>query len=77
MTETAATAAVPHNFGKLVFLDKEGQCAQEYHINKSTVVLGRCVFQSRSYSYQLRLPLEHLQIGHAVAVQLACAIDLL
>ena len=41
----AAAAAVPgaqaQDYGKLVFLGKEGQRAQEYPINKSIVVLGR------------------------------------
>lgn len=40
---TMATPAASANYGKLVFLDKEGQRAQEYRINKKSVVLGRYV----------------------------------
>lgn len=42
MTEVlAARMDSVQGFGKLVFLDKSGERAQEYPINKNLVVLGR------------------------------------
>ena len=37
----AAAPPAQQDWGRLVFLDKEGQRAQEYPINKPVVVLGR------------------------------------
>lgn len=42
MTEVLAQPLEPaHDYGKLVFLDKDGERAQQYPINKNLVVLGR------------------------------------
>jgi len=42
MEETAQlTHEAVHEWGKLLFLGKDGQPAEQYTISKSTVVLGR------------------------------------
>ncbi len=42
MTEVLAQSLeTAQEYGKLVFLDKDGERAQEYPINKNLVVLGR------------------------------------
>ncbi len=43
MEETAQilTVEAAHEWGKLLFLGKDGQPAEHYTISKSTVVLGR------------------------------------
>ena len=37
----SADEAAMHEWGKLLFLGKDGQPAEQYTISKSTVVLGR------------------------------------
>ena len=49
VTARSADEAAMHEWGKLLFLGKDGQPAEQYTISKSTVVLGRSAFLLTAY----------------------------
>ena len=72
MSEQTAVASTAQDYGKLVFLDKEGVKAQEYPITKPVVVLGRCS-NFQYLSYRNNNPLPNAPSGAAAVTPLRAA----